>query len=821
MKNFITQLIIFLLVNSSGMQDTLAQIGNESGIVYVSPTNASYLNHPATDILVRFNSSESASSALQNNFSVMANGTPVSCSAKILDDTKTILIHPLNRLPVNAKISVSSTGKSSGSLNYYFYTTGKITNQFVNNETFAPSQNSNFYKSSGQSSTRVDSLVAGQIPLTVTANNHSSTGYYFISTIEYNPNIKNRNMILDANGKIIFDRTAPYYTLDFKKLNDNNFSYYNWKDSSYRLLDINFNEIDTIKAGNGYITDNHELQYDKNNGHYLLLAQETVNINMADSVTGGNPNARVLGLIIQELDQNKNVVFEWKTLDHLPVTASLGQNLTAANIDYIHCNSIEIESDTSLLLSSRHLCEITRIDRRTGAIIWHFGLHSQNNDFVFQDDTVGFTYQHDARRLPNGHITLFDDGNLRSGTEQYSRAIEYELDEVNKTAHLVWQYRNTPDVYSPFMGSVQRLPNGNSVIGWGGASDHTVLTEVDSNNQKVLEVNMPQAYSYRAFRFDIANIINSNQVVLNNPSRLDFCNTDSQNVIQNVSTYFLPSNPATNFIYESHVSNDTATIITKTDHDFYNYGNAFLNFEYNTMNQKDTLICKGSTVKLSMSGNCSNATYLWSTSDSSATVSVSPTITTPYWVDITSGNYTRRDTVLITVSEVPGFSISGVKLFSLPYQNETYFVPYDNTYKYSWSADRGTITSDPNLNSISFQTDSTFTSNITSVITNQNGCSNSAKFTVSYQPVLTGINNATHSENYQVYPNPTTGTITIEAKNNFDYQLYDLQGRVIRSSSSINLSGLTMMAIDDLPSGIYTLFIISGNNLERYKIEKL
>jgi hypothetical protein len=51
------------------------------------------------------------------------------------------------------------------------------------------------------------------------------------------------------------------------------------------------------------------------------------------------------------------------------------------------------------------------------------------------------------------------------------------------------------------MGSVQRLPNGHTVIGWGTASP--ALTEVTPEGAKVFELTLPPGiFSYRAFRFD-------------------------------------------------------------------------------------------------------------------------------------------------------------------------------------------------------------------------------------------------------------------------------------------------------------------------------
>ena len=134
-------------------------------------------------------------------------------------------------------------------------------------------------------------------------------------------------------------------------------------------------------------------------------------------------------------------------------------------IDYAHLNSVAIYSDTSMVISSRHMDEITCIDRRNGNIIWRLG--GKNNMFTFVNDTVGFSHQHCPRRLKNGNLLLFDNGNLH--IPQRSSAVEYHLDEVNMTATLVKRYYRTPDAFAPRDGATQRLDNGNTIITWGPA----------------------------------------------------------------------------------------------------------------------------------------------------------------------------------------------------------------------------------------------------------------------------------------------------------------------------------------------------------------
>jgi hypothetical protein len=227
------------------------------------------------------------------------------------------------------------------------------------------------------------------------------------------------------------------------------------------------------------------------------MAYDPEIVDMSQIIQGGNPNATVVGLIVQEIDENNNVVFQWRSWDHFAITDALHQNLLAQYIDCVHGNAIEIDNDGNLIISSRHLDEITKINRATGDIIWRFG--GLNNQFTFMGDTLKFTYQHAIRRISNGNVTLFDNGNFH--TPKFSRAVEYSLDEINKTATVVWEYRHNPDYYGLAMGYVQRLPNGNTLISWGWTNP--TVTEVKPDGTIVFEMTLPPAdYSYRVYKLD-------------------------------------------------------------------------------------------------------------------------------------------------------------------------------------------------------------------------------------------------------------------------------------------------------------------------------
>lgn len=342
---------------------------------------------------------------------------------------------------------------------------------------------------------------AQQLPsINITNYNNPSDGYIFIANFGSGTSGTYYLLILDKQGRTIYAKSFPYgmngSLLDFKPQPNNKYSFFNGKQSQYYVLDNNFNVINIVKAKNGYSTNNHELFISSDNRHFII-ADEVRTIDMSMLVAGGKSNAQVTGNIIQGIDSNNNIIFQWKVLDYIPITDHAG-DLTAPAFDFAHTNSLFLDTDSTILMCNPGLNEITKIDLNNGNIIWRLGLNAKGNQFTFTDDTLGFIFQHYVTRLSNGNITLFD-----NGLGRYARAIEYEINEVNKTAKLVFQYRHNPDITGPSMGSVNRLENGNTFICWGSASK---MSEVDTAGNNLFEASFPNC-TYRALKYDIPNPI--------------------------------------------------------------------------------------------------------------------------------------------------------------------------------------------------------------------------------------------------------------------------------------------------------------------------
>jgi len=272
------------------------------------------------------------------------------------------------------------------------------------------------------------------------------------------------------------------------------------KKYTWYLHNDEFEEVDTLQMGNGYLADNHAFQL-LPNGHALMLCYDAQTVDMSELVEGGHPAATATGAVIQELDVNKQVIFQWRTWDHIPITDSY-RDITKRKFGYIHVNAISLDPiDGNLIVCCRETSEVVKVSRATGELMWRMG--GKQNEFTFFNEHEEnapryFKLMHDAHRLANGNLVMFDNGADQAVGDQqrtYSRAVEYALDEENRTATLVWEYRNDPDILALTGGSVTRLPGGHTLISWGGAAkagEAPAMTEVDPNGQLVYDITCAQ-----------------------------------------------------------------------------------------------------------------------------------------------------------------------------------------------------------------------------------------------------------------------------------------------------------------------------------------
>lgn len=359
--------------------------------------------------------------------------------------------------------------------------------------------------------------LTGDMPaMTVTVHDSAAVadGYIFLAVAADVPGIGYYLMMLENDGTPFFARELmDDYAYDFKVQANGQLSYAQFLEHHsytgggnviHMVMDNSFAIVDSFQMGNGYIAEAHDFEI-LPNGHALLIGYYLTRVDMSRIVPGGYPNALVSGGIIQELDADRNVVFQWRSWDHYdfatyPINSRFA---TRPIVSEFHLNTINLDRDGHIITATPRW--VKKINRQTGEIIWRLGDFDNDFAFVGVDSATGIDYVggHRFHRLANDNFLLYDNGN-RQGTAT-SQVHEFTLDEQALTAELMWTWAPDTLISAWHRGNAERLPNGNTGIGWGGALGGDRIpayTEVAPDGRKVYEINFdnPAVESYRAFR---------------------------------------------------------------------------------------------------------------------------------------------------------------------------------------------------------------------------------------------------------------------------------------------------------------------------------
>ena len=228
-----------------------------------------------------------------------------------------------------------------------------------------------------------------------------------------------------------------------------------------------YQPIATVSAGNGLSMDLHDFDLEPD-GVALITVYEPVWWNLS---AGHGPAHGVLeDCVVQEIDVRTGLVmFEWHALGHVPLSASYtGARLAPDNRtevwDWFHLNSIDLEPDQNLLISSRNTWSVYQVGHTFGEVLWTLG--GKASTFALGPG-VRFAWQHDATRLADGSIQIFDNEDTPAQAP-HSRGIDVALDYRKRTATLLHAYVDPQvSVLSPSQGDVQQLANGDQLLGWG------------------------------------------------------------------------------------------------------------------------------------------------------------------------------------------------------------------------------------------------------------------------------------------------------------------------------------------------------------------
>jgi EmrB/QacA subfamily drug resistance transporter len=264
------------------------------------------------------------------------------------------------------------------------------------------------------------------------------------------------------------------------------------------VVDQHYRPIARLQGKDGWILTLHEMII---RGHDAWV---TANKNLAMDLSkyGGAYNGALIDSAVQEYDlRTGKLLYTWDALKHV----SLGDSIATLPTngfpwDAYHVNSIELLPNGKFLVSMRNTWGVYLVDAKTGQIEWTLGGRHSNFKFGPHAD---FQWQHDVELYPNGALSMFDDhccqitgGGTYVSPTANSRGLVLKLDQRNKTASVVTRYDRGRNFDADYMGSLQPLPNGNVMVGWGS---QPYLTEYSQSGDLLLDARFPHPnISYRA-----------------------------------------------------------------------------------------------------------------------------------------------------------------------------------------------------------------------------------------------------------------------------------------------------------------------------------
>jgi hypothetical protein len=302
-------------------------------------------------------------------------------------------------------------------------------------------------------------------------------------------------MVFDNHGVPIWWYKAP--THDAKVLPSGNLLWFNFRFSRYEIHRLDGTLVRPLNAV-GHTANAHDVQVLGNGDH--LVSADVRQRHVDTSAYGGSSDATVINAELQEVSPSGNLVWDWKTQDHISLAETgrwwgyaVDHGAVDNGYDIVHWNSIEPDGD-SVIASFKDLDAVYKIDQSTGDIVWKLGGTTTPESLAVKGDPRGYPLgaQHDARLLPDGTLTVFNNRSYLGN--RIPRAERFRIDEQAGTATLIQSITDPEVPASNCCGSARRLGNGDWLISWGGLGDLIGGYEPDGQRTFVLKMNSNRTY---------------------------------------------------------------------------------------------------------------------------------------------------------------------------------------------------------------------------------------------------------------------------------------------------------------------------------------
>jgi hypothetical protein len=301
--------------------------------------------------------------------------------------------------------------------------------------------------------------------------------------------------LVDSSGQIVWYDAALPGAGDLKQLPNGDLFFPENTTTNFDEANMLGEIITNWSTPLFYPSDGHEdLLTDHNTILYISLAVDTIS-NFPSSATDSNAPLATTNIEYDRVVEISTTPPQDYSTNYVPLNQwSMIGLLDPTRIDYLcyaalgffgvdpeHANAvIESTNDDSLIVSLRNQDAVVKFTR-SGELKWILGSH-QNwgpewQPFLLTPVGTPFAWnyaQHAPVITPQGTILLYDDGNCRAepfdppvpDQENYSRAVEFKVDETNMTVSQVWQYTGTNDevLYTGALGNATYQPKTGNVL---------------------------------------------------------------------------------------------------------------------------------------------------------------------------------------------------------------------------------------------------------------------------------------------------------------------------------------------------------------------
>ncbi|OON90689.1 MAG: hypothetical protein ATN33_02410 [Epulopiscium sp. Nele67-Bin001] len=224
-----------------------------------------------------------------------------------------------------------------------------------------------------------------------------------------------------------------------------------------------------------------------------------------------HPSRDTIGDYLIELDRKTGeVVHTWDLMEILQLEEYVASEVYVddelqAKRDWLHINSVFYDkTNNALIISATHQDLVISLDYGTKQINWLLSPTVTSSPHMLTPVGSEFEYSygsHAASINSKGNLILFDNGNNRTTepTDNYSRIVEYKINESEMTVEQVYQYGKGrgEELFSTYMSDVDELAPGHLLASFSGiikeadgtaSEDILILLEDGQPVTKIIEI---------------------------------------------------------------------------------------------------------------------------------------------------------------------------------------------------------------------------------------------------------------------------------------------------------------------------------------------